>query len=342
MAKTSIHFKPAKVGSIEAHNERTQAYLDGVLKSGRQFYFFKDLSHLNQSVVNPAYKGMTCAEIFDKQKEQYKLKTGQKPNLEDRVVTNPKTGKTRTISGWSPIREGVVPIKEDTKLEDFKPFIDWCAANGLKVIRIDLHFDEGYENSKHERTFNRHAHIVVDWLNWATGKTAKLDSSKMSEAQDIIAESLGMERGEKKLESGKEHLAPAQFREKKAEEYAILLEEENQRLKKENDTLREVNTGMKAKIQDSWQYKARAERAETALEAEKKAHKEFLNQKDVEVSELQKKLVEAKKRAISAENREMVVLRERQDAEKEVRRLKIVLEHHLKPQGKKEDRGLKL
>ena len=340
MAKTSIHFKPCKVGSVEAHNERTQAYLDGVLKSGRQFYFFKDLSHLNQSIVNPAYKGMTCAEIFEKQKEQYKTKTGQKPNLEDRVITNQKTGKTRTISGWSPIREGVVPIKEDTKLEDFKPFIDWCAVNGLKVIRIDLHFDEGYENSKHERTFNRHAHIVVDWLNWATGKTAKLDANKMSEAQDIIAGALGMERGEKKLESGKEHLAPAQFREKKAEEYAILLEEENQRLKKENDTLREVNTGLKAKIQDSWQYKARAERAETALEAEKKAHKEFLNQKDGEVSELKEKLVEAKNRAISAENREMEVRRDRQAAEKEVRRLQIVLEH-LKPQGKEEDKGLK-
>ena len=341
MAKTSIHFKPAKVGSIEAHNERSQTYLDGVLKSGRQFYFFQDLSHLNQSIVNPAYKGMTCAEIFEKQKEQYKTKTGQKPNLEDRVITNQKTGKTRTISGWSPIREGVVPIKEDTKLEDFKPFIDWCADNGLKVIRIDLHFDEGYENSKGERSFNRHAHIVVDWLNWATGKTAKLDSSKMSEAQDIIASALGMERGEKKVESGKEHLAPAQFREKKAEEYAILLERENQRLKQENDTLREVNTGLAAKIEDTWKYKSIAERAETALEDEKKAHKEFLNQKDTEISELKKKLVEVKNRAISAENREMVVLRERQDAEKEVRRLKIVLEHHLKPQGKEEDRGLK-
>ena len=76
------------------------------------------------------------------------------------------------------------------------------------------------------------------------------------------------------------------------------------------------------------------------MEDEKKAHKEFLNQKDTEISELKKKLVEVKNRAISAENREMVGLRERQEAEKEIRRLKIVLEH-LKPQGKNEDRGLK-
>lgn len=343
MAKTSIHFKPAKVGSIEAHNERSQTYLDGVLKSGRQFYFFQDLSHLNQSIVNPAYKGMTCAEIFEKQKEQYKLKTGQKPNLEDRVITNQKTGKTRTISGWSPIREGVVPIKEDTKLEDFKPFIDWCAANGLKVIRIDLHFDEGYENSKGERSFNRHAHIVVDWLNWATGKTAKLDANKMSEAQDIIADALGMERGEKKLESGKEHLAPAQFREKKAEEYAVFLEEENQRLKKENDTLREVNTGLKAKIQDSWQYKSRAESAEADLAAEKKAHKEDIAKANRIIEEAKKAAENAGKRADEAELTISHYRAENNNLRKEIQRLSVVanrwermynelLQHPVEPQ----------
>lgn len=327
MTKTSIHFKPAKVGSIEAHNERTRAYLDGVLKSGRQFYFFKDLSHLNKSIVNPSYKGMTCAEIFERQKEQYKLKTGQKPNLEDRVITNQKTGKTRTISGWSPIREGVVPIKEDTKLEDFKPFIDWCADNGLKVIRIDLHFDEGYENSKGDRSFNRHAHIVVDWLNWATGKTAKLDASKMSEAQDIIAESLGMERGEKKLESGKEHLAPAQFREKKAEEYAILLEEENQRLKKENDTLKSVNTGLKAKIQDAWQYKGRTEAAESLLEAEKTAHKEDMKRMEAEVANFKKMAEISEKRANDAELAISHYRSENAILQKENKRLTVVANH---------------
>ena len=340
MGKTGINFERCNVGSVELHNDRAPEYLESIIKSGRGLYIFQDRTRMNKSIVNPNYNGLSCSEIFERQKARYKEKVGQEPNLKDRIVVNKKTGKERVIAGWSPLREGVCPIKEDTKLEDFKPFIDWCADNGLKVIRIDLHFDEGYENEKKERKYNRHAHIVVDWMNWSTGKTAKLDAIKMSEAQDIIAESLGMERGEKKQETGKEHLAPAQFREKKAEEIAIKLEEENRLLKAENDTLKSVNTGLTAKIEDTWKYKSRAERAETALESERKAHKEDLRQKDTVISELKEKLVEAKNRAISAENREMEVRRERQAVEKEVRRLQIVLEH-LKPQGKEEDRGLK-
>lgn len=341
MGKTGINFERCNVGSVELHNDRAPEYLESVMKSGRGLYIFQDRTRMNKSIVNPNYNGLSVAEIFERQKARYKEKVGQEPNLKDRIVVNKKTGKERVIAGWSPLREGVCPIEENTKLEDFKPFIDWCADNGLNVIRIDLHFDEGYENEKKERKYNRHAHIVVDWMNWATGKTAKLDASKMSEAQDIIAESLGMERGEKKLETGKEHMAPAQFREKKAEEYAIKLEEENRLLKAENDTLKSVNTGLAAKIEDTWKYKSRAERAETALESERKAHKGDLHQKDTVISELKEKLVEAKSRAISAENREMEVRRERQAAEKEVRRLQIVLEHHLKPLGKEEGKGLK-
>lgn len=343
MGKTGINFERCNVGSVELHNDRAPEYLESVMKSGRGLYIFQDRTRMNKSIVNPNYNGLSVAEIFERQKARYKEKVGQEPNLKDRIVVNKKTGKERVIAGWSPLREGVCPIKEDTKLEDFKPFIDWCADNGLNVIRIDLHFDEGYESEKKERKYNRHAHIVVDWMNWATGKTAKLDANKMSEAQDIIAEALGMERGERKVDTGKEHMAPAQFREKKAEEYAIKLEADNRDLKAENDTLKSVNTGLAAKIEDTWRYKSRAERAETVLEAEKKAHKEELRKKNAEISGLKEKLVEANNRAVAAENREMVVLREQQAAEREVRRLKIALEHHLnlKPLGKEEGKGLK-
>lgn len=302
MGKTGINFERCNVGSVELHNDRAPQYLESVMKSGRGLYIFQDRTRLNKSIVNPNYNGLSVAEIFERQKSRYKEKVGQEPNLKDRVVVNNKTGKERVIAGWSPLREGVCPIKEDTKLEDFKPFIDWCADNGLNVIRIDLHFDEGYESEKKERKYNRHAHIVVDWMNWTTGKTAKLDASKMSEAQDIIAESLGMERGEKKLETGKEHMAPAQFREKKAEEYAIKLEADNRDLKAENDKLRQVNTGLKAKIKDTWQHKGRAETAEAALEEEKKAHKDDVDQINKTLAETKKEVEIERKRANEAES----------------------------------------
>ena len=327
MAKTGINFERCNVRAVELHNDRAPEYLESVMKSGRGLYIFQDRTRMNKSIVNPNYSGLSVAEIFERQKSRYKEKVGQEPNLKDRVVVNKKNGKERVIAGWSPLREGVCPIKEYTNLEDFKPFIDWCADNGLKVIRIDLHFDEGYENEKKERKYNCHAHIVVDWFNWSTGKTAKLDAIKMSEAQDIIAESLGMERGEKKQETGKEHLAPAQFREKKAEEIAIKLEEENRLLKAENDTLKSVNTGLKAKIQDTWQYKGRTEAAESLLEAEKTAHKEDMKRMEAEVANFKKMAEISEKRANDAELAISHYRSENAILQKENKRLTVVSNH---------------
>lgn len=47
MAKTGIHIKRANVGSVEAHNLRTEQYLAGLKKAGRSVYFFQELSHNN-------------------------------------------------------------------------------------------------------------------------------------------------------------------------------------------------------------------------------------------------------------------------------------------------------
>lgn len=327
MEKTSVHFEPANVGAVEAHNERTQEYLDSVKRSGRKLYFFQDLTHLNQSLVNPLYDGMTCAEIFEKQKALYRKKFGQEPNLKDRIVTNKKTGKQKIISGWSPIRENVSPIKEDTKLTDFAPFVKWCEENGLKVIRIDLHFDEGYETVRGERTFNRHAHIVVDWMDWDTGKTAKLDAAKMSEAQDVMANALEMERGEKKVETGRVHLNPAEYREKKAEEIRIQLEAENEKLQKENDTLRKTNTGLSAKFLDSWQYKGRAQKAESDLEAERKAHNDDIVKSNKVIEELEK-MLEIERKKANRDNSENMILREQiRKLETENNRQNIAIKH---------------
>lgn len=331
MAKTGINFQRCNVGSVEAHNERTQEYLDGVKKSGRKLYFFQDLTHLNKSIVNPEYEDLSCAEIFEKQKDIYMKNVGQKPNLEDRVITNKKTGKQRTVSGWSPLREGVAPIKEDTKLEDFAPFIAWCNDNGLNVVRIDLHFDEGYENTRGERTFNRHAHIVVDWMDWNTGRTAKLDASKMSEAQDVIADALGMERGEKKLETGAVHLNPTEYREKAAGEHLIRLEAENQKLtdenkklKKDNDTLRQANTGISAKYIDAWKYKGRAKKAESDLESEKSARKEDRTNYERMIAKLREDLVNEGRRIDESELVISRYRRENNNLHKEIQRLSVV------------------
>lgn len=208
MAKTGIHIRRCNVGSVEAHNKRTKGYIEGLKKAGVNIYFFQELSRNNRSWVNPRYKDRSCEQIFKDMIEEYKLhhKKHQAPALKDVTRINKKTGKEYTVAGWSPIREGVVPIKEDTKLEDFKPIEEWAQEKGLDVIRIDLHHDEGYKNEETNNIkYNRHAHIVFDWLDHTTGKTRKLNENDMRELQDVVANALGMERGESKAKTGAEH-----------------------------------------------------------------------------------------------------------------------------------------
>lgn len=240
MAKTGIKIKRCNVGSVEAHNKRTKEYLEGLGKAGKPIYYFPELTPNNTSWENPKYEGKSCQTLFDEMKQLYADKVGQEPQLKDREITLKKSGKKKTIAGWSPIREGCPLIKEDTTIEDFKPVVDWARKNGLDVIRIDLHFDEGHVDAvSRDRKLNRHAHIVFDWLDHETGKTIKLPDSKMSELQTILADALGMERGKPKEETGLEHIPAAEYREMKAAETAQRLEMENERLLQENKTLQE-------------------------------------------------------------------------------------------------------
>ena len=199
--KTGGHWRPCNVGSVEAHNERQQEYLESVKNSGRNLYFFQHLTKDNSSWVNQSerYKGKTVEEIQEEQKKKYEEKFCQKPQMAEKKRVNKKTGRETTVSGWSPIREMCPPIKADTKIEDFDYFRQWAERHRLNILRIDLHKDEGYyDEETGEYKMNYHAHVVGDFFDWETGKTIKLGKEFMSEMQTILAISLGMERGERK------------------------------------------------------------------------------------------------------------------------------------------------
>lgn len=199
--KTGGHWRPCNVGSVEAHNERRQEYLESVKNSGRNLYFFEHLTKNNFSWVNQSerYLGKTVEEIQEEQQKLYEEKFGQKPQMAEKKRVNKKTGRETIVSGWSPIREMCPPIKADTKIEDFDYFRKWAERHRLNILRIDLHKDEGYyDEETGEYKMNYHAHVVGDFLDWETGKTIKLGKEVMSEMQTILAISLGMERGERK------------------------------------------------------------------------------------------------------------------------------------------------
>ena len=269
--KTGGHWRPCNVRSVEVHNERRPDYLESVEKSGLNLYFFQDLTKGNSSWVNneEKYRGKTVAEIFENEKKLYKEKFGQAPQLAEKKKVNKKTGRVKTVAGWSPLREMCPPIKEDTKLEDFDYFRKWAKKYNLNIVRIDLHKDEGFIDSETgEQRMNYHAHIVGDFLDWDTGKTIKLGPEVMSEMQTILAMSLNMERGQRKADTGVKGLAGIEYKTKKANEEQQRLEE---KIKEKDEELKRIETkikGLSTMVANLQQQKEAIEIDISALEEE--------------------------------------------------------------------------
>lgn len=236
--KTGINFILCKVLTAVIHNLRDKDYIKAVNASpNKKYSIFGDKTKTNVSWVNPAYEEKTLPELLDELRNIYREKVGQAPQEDDRVreITDKKTGMKRTVTtaGWSPIREGVCPIKPDTTVDDFKPFIKWLKTKGLQVVRLDLHHDEGYTDPvTGKRKYNHHAHVIVDWVDHSTGKTRKLSKADTREMQTQLAAALDMERGVSKTETGADHLTPDEQRAKAAAAEIKRLQEEIDKLKK--------------------------------------------------------------------------------------------------------------
>lgn len=141
-----------------------------------------------------------------------------------------KKGKKRVRQGCSPIREGVVNIKPDTTMDDLLHYVQKVNERwGIRALQIHIHKDEGhYEQAEDPSSWepNFHAHIIWDWMDHTTGKSFKLNAEDMSQMQDMVAETLAMERGQKKTETGIDHLNRNDFIIQKQEDKKRRLQEE--------------------------------------------------------------------------------------------------------------------
>lgn len=206
--KTSINIKPCNVGSSGPHNRRTAEYLANIRKE--KIYIRTDLMSKNEAWVSPELGDTSLKEYHNQIAAMVKEKTGRAMQTKDRERVNKKTGKVTIVRGSTPIKEGVVVIKEDTTMKQLQHFCEVCKERwGITALQIFIHRDEGhYANPQDTTTWkpNLHAHIVWDWMNHDTGKSCKLDEKAMSEMQILLAECLEMERGTSKKLTGKEHL----------------------------------------------------------------------------------------------------------------------------------------
>lgn len=179
MSKTSIHIEPCNIGSSEQHNRRLK-HLD---------YVRPELSKLNKSWVG----------VADLPAHLERLRT---------LVKN-KTGRAMQKKA-TPIREGVIVIRQDTTIEQLKGLADAIEQRwGIKTLQIYTHKDEGHTDSEGAWKPNLHAHIVFDWVNHDTGKSIKLSKQDMAEMQTMVADCLQMVRGES---SDIKHLGAIQYK----------------------------------------------------------------------------------------------------------------------------------
>ena len=308
-AKASDHVKPCNIEQSERHNRRAADYIASL--NPRILYVRTDLSPNNESYVAPDMKDISLQQHYDAIKAMVKQKTGRAMQ-EKKVMVTGKNGKQKERNGSSPIRESVVNIKPDTTMDDLLKYTDKIYKRwGIRAIQIHIHKDEGhYENPDDPSTWkpNLHAHIIWDWMNHETGKSYKLGKKDMEELQDMAAETLEMERGKSKAETGREHLEHNDYilsqQKKQSAELDIEIAEKRDRLnaengnaiksgvanlfgkgkyadmEKENKRLKEELPKQKAVLQRKYQQ---------ALDAERDRQSQQLSEKDKKIEELQAK-----------------------------------------------------
>ena len=192
MSKTSIHIEPCNIGSSEQHNQRLK-HLD---------YVRPDLSPQNESWVGVADLPAHLEQL--------------------RILVKEKTGRAMQKKA-TPIREGVIVIRQDTTIEQLKGLADAIEQRwGIKTLQIYTHKDEGHTDSEGAWKPNIHAHIVFDWVNHDTGKSIKLSKQDMSEMQTMVADCLEMVRGES---SDIKHLGAIQYKTQAEEQRLRTLKE---------------------------------------------------------------------------------------------------------------------
>ena len=247
-AKASIHIKPCNIAQSEAHNRRDKEYLKSL--DPKKIYIRLDLTSENETYISPGMGGKTLQGYLNMLRDMVKEKTGRAMQEED-VKYKDKNGKTHSRRGSSPLREGVVVIKETTTMKDLLKFTDNVQKRwGIDAIQIHIHRDEGHYEDVDRRMGwkpNLHAHIVWDWMDHSTGKSRKLNVKDMSQMQDLLAEVLEMQRGQRKSETGLEHLERNDFILKKQEA-------KNQALREDRDnllsTLKSIGNAMDIKEED--------------------------------------------------------------------------------------------
>jgi hypothetical protein len=140
--------------------------------------------------------------------------------------------QAKATKDYSPMWEGVINLQSpppDYLANSRTPDIDkslvvdarsreiktWCSEyeklTGHKVLRADIHLDEGYIDDKGQPQFNAHAHVMIDRTD-DNGRVLKLERAALRAVQDMTAKVTGLQRGQDSRESGRQHISHQAYR----------------------------------------------------------------------------------------------------------------------------------
>lgn len=110
-----------------------------------------------------------------------------------------------------PFREAVIVLEETTSDQQVEDCIDTlCQDLGIRKLYASVHNDEGHISVGGDVVRNRHLHL--GYTNWTPEGSVHMDKTKMRLAQDIVANTLGMDRGESKEITGRKHIGHKTWR----------------------------------------------------------------------------------------------------------------------------------
>ena len=244
----SSNTQPAKANCL-AHNRR-----EGHTPS----YVNPHLTYLNRTVFEDAAVSgrKSIVPLVKRAEKDYTAKTRQKCQ-----------------KSFTPFRESCLVVRAgttDAQLMAFKEKAERLL--GWRCLGIWMHLDEGHAKSRYiegEDGFatNSHAHVLWDCIDHATGKAVRPTRSAFSRMQDLLAESTGMERGNKAKDTGRTRRSASEQRIHSLEQRITQLEQEaaarEQRISQASGKAKEIGAAAIEGLHNLLQPgKAKQERAE--------------------------------------------------------------------------------
>ena len=282
--KTSIHVCAAKYGA-EKHNrrEKEMKHVHSEYSHLNKSWEANDFKSVADE-IRKAKERYSCHHFCRKAKLDEKGKQLTMPAYDKKTgnpIVDPISGLPKVVPVWEPdlskpkkmpknsepIREGVAVITESTTMEQMKTLAEQIEQRwGIKTKAIYAHLDEGHEHlvtdKDHQQgkyldsqegttifLWNYHAHYVFDWTNHENGQCINLNRHDMSELQDMLANTLKMERGKKSDKKWRDaHAFKAEQETLRAKEVAEYTERKKCESKQLIETIKE-NSNKLTKLQ---------------------------------------------------------------------------------------------